>query len=190
MYEPEYPIDMKVSFELSASDIRYFRDRLKTVRRGDSSREEHRVIEAATTLVADAVAAKAPDFVRDRIVRLEQLIAMLRDREWRLEGRDRARILDALVYFVDPDDLIPDRVPGIGYLDDAIMIELVVRELAHEIEAYADFCEFRGRRRALDPAKLEVRRGALQARMRRRRRRERSVVRSSPRSSRTPLGLW
>ncbi len=180
---------MKVSFELSASDIRYFRDRLKKVRRGDSSREEHRMIEAATTLVADAVAAKAPDFVRDRIVRLEQLIAMLRDREWRLEGRDRARILDVLVYFVDPDDLIPDRVPGIGYLDDAIMIELVVRELAHEIEAYEDFCEFRGRR-APDPAKLEVRRGALQARMRRRRRRERSIVRSSPRSSRTPLGLW
>ena len=89
MYEHEYPIDMKVSFELSASDIRYFRDRLKKVRKGDSSREEHRVIEAATTLVADAVAAKTPDFVRDRIVRLEQLIAMLRDREWRLEGTDR-----------------------------------------------------------------------------------------------------
>ena len=190
LYEHGRPIDMRVSFELSSSDIRYFRDRLKKVRSGDSSRKEHRVIEAATTLVADAMAAKAPDFVRDRIARLEQLIAMLRDREWRLEGRDRVRILDALEYFVDPDDLIPDRVPGIGYLDDAIMIELVVRELAHEIEAYEDFCEFRSRRAAADPAKLEGRRSALQARMRRRRRRERSIVRSSPRSSRSPLGLW
>jgi len=56
---------------------------------------------------------------------LEQLIQMLRDDEWRLEGRDRARILDALAYFVDPEDLIPDRLPGIGYLDDAIMVELI-----------------------------------------------------------------
>jgi hypothetical protein len=114
---------MKVSFELSASDIRYFRDRLKQVRKSESSRDEQLVIRGAAKLLTDAVAAKPPDFVVERILRLEQLIEMLRDREWRLEGRDRARILDALAYFVDPDDLIPDRVPGIGYLDDAIMID-------------------------------------------------------------------
>ncbi len=182
---------MRVSFELSPSDIRYFRDRLKAASRGDSVRAEHRVVRSATKLVGDAVAAKPPDFVLDRILKLEQLIAMLRDGEWRLEGRDRLRILDALAYFVEPDDLIPDRVPGIGYLDDAIMIELVVRELAHEIEAYRDFCEFRGRHPDTeDPARLETRREALQARMRRRHRRVRSTGRSSPRSSRAPLGLW
>lgn len=181
---------MRVSFELSPSDIRYFRDRLKAGSRGDSARAEHRVIRSATKLVGDAIAAKPPDFVRDRILKLEQLIAMLRDRDWRLEGRDRMRILDALAYFVEPDDLIPDRVPGIGYLDDAIMIELVVRELAHEIEAYQDFCEFRSRPNTEDPARLETRREALQARMRRRRRRVRSTRVSSPRSSRAPLGLW
>ena len=181
---------MRVSFELRPSDIRYFRDRLKAASRGDSVRAEHRVIRSATKLVGDAVAAKPSDFVLDRILKLEQLIAMLRDDEWRLEGRDRMRILDALAYFVEPDDLIPDRVPGIGYLDDAIMIELVVRELAHEIEAYEDFCEFRRRPNAEDPARLETRREALQARMRRRRRHERSISRSTPRSSRAPLGLW
>ena len=70
------------------------------------------------------------------------------------------------------------------------MIELVVRELAHEIEAYEDFCEFRNRPHTEDPARLEARREALQTRMRRRRRRERSVRQSSSRSSRAPLGLW
>ena len=29
-------------------------------------------------------------------------------------------ILGALVYFCDPEDLIPDNIPGLGYLDDAI----------------------------------------------------------------------
>ncbi len=182
---------MKVSFELSASDIRYFRDRLKQVRQSGSAREEQFVIQGAENLVGDALAAEPPDFVRERIVKLEQLIEMLRDHEWRLKGRDRARILDALAYFVDPDDLIPDRVPGIGYLDDAIMIELVVRELTHEIEAYEDFCEYRKRRPKTEgETRLEARRKTLQARMRRRRRRERSLIRSSGGSSPSSLRLW
>ena len=104
----------------------------------------------------EAIAAKPPDFVVERIRKLEQLIEMLRDRDWRLEGADRARILDAIAYFVDPDDLIPDRIPGIGYLDDAIMVELVARELMHELEAYEDFCEYREKRsKASEPAGLE-----------------------------------
>jgi uncharacterized membrane protein YkvA (DUF1232 family) len=182
---------MKVSFELSPSDIRYFRDRLKQVRASDSSRNEPVVIRGAASLVEEAVAANPPHFVVERIRKLEQLIEMLRDREWRLEGRDRARILDALAYFVDPDDLIPDRIPGIGYLDDAIMVELVARELTHEIAAYEDFCEYRKRRpKTEDAARLDARREALQARMRRRRRRERSVQRSRQSSSSTRTRLW
>ncbi len=181
---------MKVSFELSPRDIRFFRDRLKQVRASDNVAKEAAVIRGAANLVQEAIAAKPPDFVIARIRKLEQLIAMLRDDDWRLEGEDRARILDAIAYFVDPDDLIPDRIPGIGYLDDAIMVELVARELTHEIEAYEDFCEYRERhRRAGEPPRLEARRKALQARMRRRRRKERS--RPGPRrSSSSRIRLW
>jgi len=182
---------MKVSFELSPSDIRYFRERLKQVRASDGARDEAVVIRGAASLVEEAIAANPPDFVAERIRKLTQLIEMLRDSEWRLEGRDRARILDALAYFVDPDDLIPDRIPGIGYLDDAIMVELVARELMHEIAAYEDFCEYRKRRpKTEDAVGLEARREALQARMRRRRRRERSEKRSRRSSSSTRVRLW
>jgi len=31
----------------------------------------------------------------------------------------------------------------LGLIDDAIMIELVVRELNHQLEAYDEFCSFR-----------------------------------------------
>ncbi len=185
---------MKISFELSPRDIRFFRDRLKQVRvsdgASDGSSNEPAVIRGAVDLVKEAIATKPPDFVVERIRKLEQLIEMLSDREWRIEGRDRARILEALAYFVDPDDLIPDRIPGIGYLDDAIMIELVARELTHEIAAYEDFCEYRkSRPKTEDPAKLETRRKALQARMRRRSRRERSHQRSRGSSS-SRIRLW
>ena len=158
---------MKISFELSARDLRYFRDRLKRVRGSGGKQAEHRVIRGAAQVVEDALDSNPPDFVRDRITKLERLIAMFRDVDWRLEGQDRVRILDALAYFVDPDDLIPDRIPGIGYLDDAIMVELVARELAHEIQAYDDFCEYRkSRPKSADPTQLEARRTSLQARMR------------------------
>jgi len=184
---------MKVSFELSPRDLRFFRDRLKQVRASQGSHDESVVIRGAADMVEEAIATKPPDFVIKRIRKLERLIEMLNDREWRLEGRDRSRILDALAYFVDPDDLIPDRIPGIGYLDDAIMVELVARELIHDIAAYDDFCEYRKRhpKKKLDPAQIEKRREALQARMRRRQRRERSAQRTRRGSSAgSRLRLW
>jgi len=182
---------MKVSFELSNKDLRFFRERLRQVRTGKGAQDESVVIHGAAKLAKEALETGAPDFVRERIGILEKLIAMLTDLEWRLEGADRTRILDALAYFVDPDDLIPDKVPGLGYLDDAIMIELVARELVHEIAAYDDFCAFRkSRPRSEATAKLEARRKALHARMRRRRRREREIRRSRRTPSSSRIRLW
>jgi hypothetical protein len=66
----------------------------------------------------------------------------------------------------------------LGFLDDAIMIEVVATVLQPEIEAYADFCLFReqeAHRRGADTSNLgreewlEGRRAELQARMRQRR---------------------
>jgi len=183
---------MKVSFELGEADLRYFRDRLQKVRKSTSGRAEDRVIVGARKLVAEVEKAKPPQFVRERIEKLSLLTDMLRDREWRLEGEDRTRILDALAYFVDPDDIIPDRIPGLGYLDDAIMVELVVRELTHELDAYRDFCSFRDEqgRGGADAEALENRRESLQNRMRRRRRRTREAARTGERPRRSPFRLW
>lgn len=178
---------LKVSFELSARDVRYFRDQLKEVRTNREERDEEAIIENTLGMVEEALAVDPPEFVVVRLGYLAQLIDMLQDDGWRLEGRDRARVLDALAYFAKEEDLIPDKIPGIGYLDDAIMIELVTRELEHEIKAYDDFCEFRGRKgKTVD--KLESRRNALQSRMRRRRRRQSESRRDS--SSRRAFRLW
>jgi len=180
---------MRVTFDLSERDLRYFRQALKSVKRSIKAEDEEVVIDGAEALVKEVVAGQPPDFVRERMQHLDQLVAMLRDEEWRLKGADRARVLNALAYFVDPDDIIPDRVPGIGYLDDAIMVELVCQELKPEIEAYEDFCEFRKKRgRKVDPDALEARRVQLQSRMRRRRRRRTGSRDRGGRKS--PIQLW
>jgi uncharacterized membrane protein YkvA (DUF1232 family) len=180
---------MKITLELGDADLRYFRERLEAVRRGPHASDEKLVLGAATKLVDEILASEASEFVRARIDRLSILVRMLEDTEWRLLGADRARVLDALAYFVDPDDLIPDRIPGLGYLDDAIMVELVVQELRHEIEAYEAFCTFRRERRP-DPDKLEAGRERLQTRMRRRRRDDVERRRSRRGGGRSPIGLW
>ena len=68
---------------------------------------------------------------------------MLRDEEWNLSDFEHERIVSALAYFADPIDLIPDHIPGIGFLDDAMFVEIVIRELTAEIDAYNEFCEYR-----------------------------------------------
>jgi hypothetical protein len=176
-------------FELSDSDVRELRKRLKLARsrRGDANEEE--ILESAERILGEARATMPPAFALQSLVTLERLMAMLQDSEWRLPGGDRARILELLVYFVDSGVMIPDRLPGIvGYLDVAIMVKLIDQELKHETKAYEDFCEFRrlqGRKK--DPADLEARRIARQSRIRRGR--GRLELRSSSRSK-PALGLW
>ncbi len=109
------------------------------------------------------------------------MIAMVTDEDWPLEDDERNPVLSGLAYLCDPEDLIPDDLPGIGMLDDAVMIELVFRELRHELEAYEDFRAYREsltkrsvvREASADVAgKIARRRVQLMERMRRRRQRE------------------
>ena len=135
-------MSMRVTFELSDKDVRHFHECMEKAREAVRDAEEHEIIDAARGLFEEIKGARAPSFVKDRLHRLESMVAMIEDEKWNLPGEPRNRLLRALVYFCDPDDLIPDNIPGIGYLDDAIMIELVFRELKHEFEAFDDFQAF------------------------------------------------
>ncbi len=179
---------MKIVLELSDKDLKYFRDNLKAVRKAAHGTDESVILATASELIEEVADAEAPEFVTGRIAKLKLLIDMLVDNEWQLKGPDRTRVLSALAYFVDPDDLIPDRIPGIGYLDDAIMVELVVLELAPEIQAYEKFNEFRSKR-PRGEGEIAKQRVSLQSRLRRRRRDVRESRRNK-RPGRSPLGLF
>lgn len=66
------------------------------------------------------------------------LFRMVRDRSFHMTWASRAAILGALLYFVIPTDATPDFIPIIGYLDDTMVVGLVVRRLAREIERYKE----------------------------------------------------
>lgn len=135
---------LKLAFELSDRDLRYFRKALKQSREAVRDAEEQEIVDAIRH-VLDEIRSNEPlpDFVAERIPTLELLIQMLTDDEWQLPNADRERLLAMFVYFSDPEDLLPDDIPIIGYLDDVIIIELIMRELRHVSDAYDDFCLFR-----------------------------------------------
>lgn len=135
---------MKFTIELSNRDLIFFREALKKSREAVRHAEEPEIIEAIGDVLAEIKTEEPlPDFVAKRIPQLESMIRMLQDDEWRLPNDARERLLAAFIYFADPEDIVPDHIPVIGYLDDIIMIELVIFELQHAREAYDDFCDFR-----------------------------------------------
>ena len=172
---------LTINFELSDRDLEHFNNAIKAATFSAGSKSPEEVMSAAGKLLEEATNLALPDFIMERLDRLDALIAMLRDEGWALGEEDRARVLSALVYFADPKDIIPDNVPVLGYFDDAIAIELCVKELRHELDAYDEFCDFRqneAERRGLNPANvgradwLNNRRDELQSRMHRQRTRD------------------
>jgi len=171
---------LTLTIELSQKDTEHFANALKAAQKAAESKSEDEIIASAAKLLEQAQTMSVPDFIRERLERLDDMIAMLRDEGWHLDDEDRRHVLSALVYFADPKDIIPDQVEVLGYLDDAIMIELCVRELRHELDAYDEFCEFREReakKRGIEPSAvgrtdwLDARRDELVERMHLRRQR-------------------
>ncbi|MFQ5982787.1 MAG: YkvA family protein [Woeseiaceae bacterium] len=174
------PLD--ITFTLSDADLDHFQAIVDKAKSAMESEDNVTNIEtAARQLIADAKSTELPGFIADRLSKLEVVIDMTGDEEWQLSEEERRRVLGALVYFCDPEDLIPDHIPGLGFLDDAIYVELVIRELKAEIDSYEEFVAFRSaeeKRRADDGLDTKVgreewladKRAALHAKMRKRRR--------------------
>ena len=172
-------MSLRVSFELDEKDLKHFRLIMREARKAAVGIAPEDIVASAEDLLSVIGDTGVPVFVLERLDKLRLMIDMLTDIDWRLPHNEARRVLNALAYFAEPEDLIPDSIPGLGFLDDAIMIELVVRDLKHEIEAYEDFSAFRNRVREDNGRRigvsreqwLESRRNELHSRIRRRRER-------------------
>lgn len=58
-------------------------------------------------------------------------------REYRLvPWKSVVYIVAAVIYFVNPVDLVPDVLTGIGFVDDAAVVAAVVRSVADDLSAF------------------------------------------------------
>nr|WP_136252359.1 YkvA family protein [Ningiella ruwaisensis] len=166
---------LDINIELNDSDLEHFRTLMQTAVDKAKGLPAETIIERAQALCAEMENANVPDFVAKRLVSLEMLIKAIQDEDWQMPEDERLEVLTSLAYFAEPHDLVPDNIPGLGYLDDAIMIELVIRDMSLDLEAYQAFCAYRhtetnrrGEASSVDRgAWLDAKRSELRSRLRR-----------------------
>jgi uncharacterized membrane protein YkvA (DUF1232 family) len=169
---------LTVTLVISDDELDFFRDELHRVHLRSRERTATETAATAAREVARLRSTASSPFIQRRLDEVDRLIAMLADAEWQLPETERRRVLDGLAYVAESRDLVPDGVPALGLLDDAIMLELVLRDLRHELEAFEEFDAYRQVEAARSGGAvtrqdwLDARRAALHARIRERRERD------------------
>jgi uncharacterized membrane protein YkvA (DUF1232 family) len=134
----------KVSFSLDEEDAEYFRSLYRKVRKNAATQDPQQIIKDARNVVQRARASKkTPNFVIEAISVLADLVDLIQDDAYAAPQRVRSEVLAALAYFSNPEDLIPDQVPGLGFLDDAIMVKFIEEEFKNELWGYRRFRKLR-----------------------------------------------
>ena len=138
----------KVTFQLDESDAEYFRSLYRKAKKGAAEQDSDKIIESARDVVKRVRASKkTPRFVIDAIEVLADLVDIIQSEAYAAPARVKSEVLAALAYFTNPEDLIPDHVPGLGFLDDALMVKFIEEEFKHELWG---FRKFRDRRDATE----------------------------------------
>jgi hypothetical protein len=165
----------KVTFDLGDADLQHLAEVAQVRQSAARTQPMDRIVASAREVYLKGSQAHLADFVKERYSRLGSMLEMVDDAEWKLSQEDSQRLLNALACFGEPPSGASSTL-----LDQAIMIELVSRDLHHDLEAYRDFCKFRAAQMAKRHSPpgtdreqwLSQRRETLQQRMHTRRKRD------------------
>lgn len=185
-------MSVRVSFNLDDADLEHLAAIAQQTQLRARNEPADAIVAGAREVLETANRAQLAGFVKERYSRLETMLQMVTDAQWQLSTEDRQRTLNALACF---SSSTASASPSV-LLDHAIMIELVSRDLHHDLEAYRDFCRSResydkkhGAAEANREGWLKERGTALQERMHKRRRRDLDGAGSGLRKLLTLLGL-
>jgi len=134
-------VPLRVSFNLGDEDLRHFEEVAQQTQALAREQSADVIIAAAREVLEKGEQAHVAQFVRERFTRLRAMVEMATDPDWQPRAEDRQRVLNALACFSSPSSAAA--ASGVGLLDHGIMIELVSRDLEHDLEAYNAFCKLR-----------------------------------------------
>lgn len=117
---------------------------------------------AARRVLRAAQKGHESSFIKVRLRRLGEIRAALADPGWQVAPAF-AGPMRAIVDYLDDSAgaLIPNDLPVVGLLDDAVLVDVAMDRLRGELDDYAEFCRYRiaeSARLGVDPRALSVRR--------------------------------
>jgi len=136
------PSDIVKTFKipLDQGDVAYFRARFREAKRDAASSDPKQILDSVRQMIGRVRSQKKiPSYLQEAVETLESLARMVEDEQWALPKSEATQILGGLAYFMNPADLIPDEIPAMGFLDDAIFIWLLGEEFEHDIWGYRKF---------------------------------------------------
>ncbi len=142
------------AFDLSPQGLDHFNGLLARLGRSQPL-ECDQIVTAARYLMASDASTGEPACIAQRLLPVDLLGSLLADRNW--TPADGADVPLRLVrdYVAGSNNLIPDWLPRIGRLDDAIVVDTAWPLVYGEVHDYRDFCRLRGleaQMRGRDPA--------------------------------------
>ena len=112
---------------------RYEKDAEKVIEAG----ETETVLGKALKIIAKVPVLKS--LVSDVPVMVNMVKDYIRKKYKRVPLKTITMITAALIYLVNPNDAVPDYLPGVGYLDDAAVMNFVLMSVKEDVEKYKEW---------------------------------------------------
>lgn len=139
---------------LQAEGLARFNAALRALSPESPSLTLDQVATAAQRALARYPDGGVPAFVTSRLAALARMETLVADPDWDAAAPVAAALDVIHAYLDEPLPLLPDDLPVVGRLDDAVLIDVALQLLRHELADYEDFRRFR--RMAADFAGIAV----------------------------------
>lgn len=135
--------------ELNNGSLRRFREVAESLQSDKPLPDVDAIASAGRKLTRQFSGMRRAPCIRLRLRALRALRAMSAESAWELEPAKQRQITMIADYAANQDRLVPDSVPVIGGLDDAVLVELAWPSLQFDLDDYLDFRRLRGEEAAL-----------------------------------------
>lgn len=130
-------------YEVDSSRLPLFNDAMQSMDPEAAPLGTDQFVTAARRVLERYPTGVTPAFVESRMRAWAHLQQLAMDHDWGPDDDVLARTNALRDYVDNPDDVLPDHLPSIGLLDDALLIDVALQNLRGEIADYESFCHFR-----------------------------------------------
>ena len=81
-------MSLRITFELGESDLKHFRTIMRDARTATKDLSADEIIESVNELLEEVRSINVPEFIGERLLKLDTMIRMAQDDDWKLPPTD------------------------------------------------------------------------------------------------------